>query len=183
MSTFCLATPPLLASTQPQKFSYTLFPCAFLCCWSPVDTWSYLKKFLLYSKFVLRQICMYPNALWFASYSKDFVKSFLLLFSLWVSCFLQRRQSISLFSLKTSHHVPVSLLYASGLLSVECWNLEILLVVDLTGYTTWQLGFIPQWLCWCRWSPGSNLRKITFSLSVKDTSQKAHFYSIDYWLV
>ena len=44
-----------------------------------------------------------------------------------VSC-KELRQNIPSFSLKTSHHVPVSLLYASGLLSVECWNLGILSV-------------------------------------------------------
>ena len=37
MSTFCLATLPLPASTQAQKFSCTLFPYAFLCRLSPVE--------------------------------------------------------------------------------------------------------------------------------------------------
>ena len=94
------------------------------------------------------------------------LKYFVLFLALWVSCFLQRRQNIPPFAWKTSHQIPVSGSYASGLLSIECWNFETFSVGDLTLYTSSQVCLILHRFCWCTSTSGKVLFNIIVSLSL-----------------
>ena len=108
---------------------------------------------------------MYSDCLRLESYCWDFVKVFRFVFGIVSVMFLQRRENMPSFAWKTSYHIPVSGSYASGLLSIECWNFETFSVGDLALYTSSQVCLIPHRFCWCTSTSGKVLFNIIVSLS------------------
>ena len=110
---------------------------------------------------------MYSDCLRLESYCWDFVKVFRFVFGIVsVMFFTKKAKHTLIFAWKTSHQIPVSGSYASGLLSIECWNFETFSVGDLTLYTRSQVCLIPHRFCWCTSTSGKVLFNIIVSLSL-----------------